>query len=46
MGWMRATRSTQVGQYAVRAFRESPQTLRPLTDQDLDALAVGPVGEP
>jgi hypothetical protein len=44
--WMRATRSTQAGQYAVRAFRESLQNLRPLTDRDLAALAIGPVGEP
>jgi hypothetical protein len=59
--WMRATRSTQVGQYAVRVFRQPTrlagrpfgsvgadalQTFRPLADRDIDAIAVGPVGEP
>ena len=44
--WMRATRSTQVGHYAVRAFRQSPQSLRPLADREIDAIAVGPLGEP
>lgn len=44
--WMRASRSTQVAQYAVRAFGQSLQSLRPLTDDDIDAVAVGPVGEP
>jgi hypothetical protein len=44
--WMRATRSTQVGHYAVRAFRDSAQSLRPLDDGEIDAIVVGPVGEP
>jgi hypothetical protein len=44
--WMRATRSTQLGKYSVRAFRESLQTLLALDDHELDAIAVGPVGEP
>jgi hypothetical protein len=44
--WMRATRATQVGKYAVRAFRQSPQSLRPLDDREIDAIAVGPLGEP
>jgi hypothetical protein len=43
--WMRATRSTQVGPYPVRAFRRSPQSLRPLDARELDAIAVGPIGE-
>lgn len=44
--WMRATRATQVGKYAVRAFRQSPQSLRPLDDQEIETIAVGPLGEP
>jgi hypothetical protein len=44
--WMRATRATQVGKYAVRAFRQSPQSLRPLNDREIETLAVGPIGEP
>lgn len=44
--WLRVTRSPQVGTYAVRAFRQSLQSLRPLADPDIDAIAVGPVGEP
>jgi hypothetical protein len=44
--WMRATRATQVGKYAVRAFRQSPQSLRPLDDSEIDTIAVGPLGEP
>lgn len=59
--WLRATRSTDVGPYAVRAFRQSTRlagrpfgsvgadalpTLRPLVDGDINAVAVGPVGEP
>jgi len=42
---MRATRSTEVGPYPVRAFRQSPHSLRPLDVREIDAIAVGPVGE-
>lgn len=59
--WVRATRSTQLGRYALTAFRqpdhpgaspfgptneEAMRTLRPVTANDLDAIAVGPAGEP
>jgi hypothetical protein len=44
--WMRATRSTQVGPYPVRAFAQSLHSLRSLDAHEIDAIAVGPVGEP
>jgi hypothetical protein len=44
--WLRATRSTQVGPYPVRAFRQPLQSIRPLNAEDIEAIAVGPVGEP
>ena len=44
--WLRATRSSEVGRYTVRVFKQSPQSLRPLTDSDIDAVAIGPIGEP
>ena len=36
--WMRATRATQVGKYAVRAFGQSPQSLRALDDGEIETL--------